>query len=161
LHTAGLLAMEDCKHWFTRQVKYLACASLADAFLWRVLSKSMLCAQSPGCLSVLAASDSTSLASFRTAHQLMLAIAQAAGDTLPCVFLAAKDDLGMSQVWRPRRFAPLPCSSCSSGRRMTRCHALVEKDNWAAHHHSFDLQYAIEGAAGAFIHRGVGLCRTW
>ena len=42
--------------------------------------------------------DSTSLASFRTAHQLMLAVAQAAGDALPCVFLAAKDDLGMSQV---------------------------------------------------------------
>lgn len=63
------------------------------------------CVQSPSCPSVLAATDfavfvfdSTSLASFRTAHQLMLAVAQAAGDALPCVFLAAKDDLGMSQV---------------------------------------------------------------
>jgi hypothetical protein len=63
------------------------------------------CAQSPGGPAVLAATDfavfvfdSTSLASFRTAHQLMLAVVQAAGDVLPCVFLAAKDDLGMSQV---------------------------------------------------------------
>jgi len=41
--------------------------------------------------------DSTSLASFRTAHQLMLAVTQTAGDVLPCIFVAAKDDLGMSQ----------------------------------------------------------------
>lgn len=65
----------------------------------------LCCPQSPGCRAALAATDfavfmfdSTSLASFRTAHQLMLATAQAAGDALPCVFLAAKDDLGMSQV---------------------------------------------------------------
>lgn len=65
----------------------------------------MFLAQSPNCGATLAGTDvavfmfdSTSLASFRTAHQLLLAVAQAAGDVLPCVFLAAKDDLGMSQV---------------------------------------------------------------
>lgn len=40
--------------------------------------------------------DCTSLTSWRTAHRLMLAVAQAAGDVLPCVLVAAKDDLGIS-----------------------------------------------------------------
>ena len=78
---------------------------LAGVVIRKSHKRSVSCAQSPSCASVLAATDfavfvfdSTSLASFRTAHQLMLAVAQAAGDALPCVFLAAKDDLGMSQV---------------------------------------------------------------
>lgn len=78
--------------------------------------------QSPSCRDVLAATDfavfifdSTSLASFRTGHQLMLAVAQAAGDALPCVFLAAKDDLGMSQVgFSTARNAQCPATRCIS-----------------------------------------------
>ena len=42
--------------------------------------------------------DSSELHSFHTAHRLLLRIAQAAGDTLPCVLIAAKDDLGMEPV---------------------------------------------------------------
>lgn len=75
----------------------------APSLMFHLLALTKL--QSPSCAATLAGTDvavfmfdSTSLASFRTAHQLMLAVAQAAGDALPCVFLAAKDDLGMSQV---------------------------------------------------------------
>ncbi|KAK9829241.1 hypothetical protein WJX72_004718 [[Myrmecia] bisecta] len=41
--------------------------------------------------------DSSDPASFRTAQRLILEVAAASGDSLPCVFVAAKDDLGMSQ----------------------------------------------------------------
>ena len=42
--------------------------------------------------------DSTDLHSFRAAHRLLIRIAEAAGNGLPCVLVAAKDDLGMDQV---------------------------------------------------------------
>ena len=46
--------------------------------------------------------DSSDLHSFHTAHRLLLRIAQTAGDSLPCVLIASKDDLGMDQVRPPR-----------------------------------------------------------
>ena len=52
--------------------------------------------------------DSSDLHSFRTAHRLLLRIAQAAGDSLPCVLIAAKDDLGMDQVSAPPSAPCLP-----------------------------------------------------
>lgn len=42
--------------------------------------------------------DSTDLHSFRTAHRLLIRIAETAGNSLPCVLVATKDDLGMDQV---------------------------------------------------------------
>ncbi len=42
--------------------------------------------------------DCSNLNSLRTAMQLLHRTAAAAGDALPCVLLAAKDDLGMSPV---------------------------------------------------------------
>eukprot|EP01024_Parvocaulis_polyphysoides_P008309 TRINITY_DN12467_c0_g1_i4.p1 TRINITY_DN12467_c0_g1~~TRINITY_DN12467_c0_g1_i4.p1 ORF type:complete len:559 (+),score=103.71 TRINITY_DN12467_c0_g1_i4:79-1755(+) len=41
--------------------------------------------------------DSSSSESFNRAHELMLQAAEASGHTVPCVFIATKDDLGMSQ----------------------------------------------------------------
>ena len=43
--------------------------------------------------------DSSSVDSFRTARSMMEAVTSAAGETLPCVLVAGKDDLGMAQVW--------------------------------------------------------------
>eukprot|EP01025_Chloroclados_australasicus_P022079 TRINITY_DN22948_c0_g3_i7.p1 TRINITY_DN22948_c0_g3~~TRINITY_DN22948_c0_g3_i7.p1 ORF type:complete len:685 (-),score=69.15 TRINITY_DN22948_c0_g3_i7:506-2560(-) len=40
--------------------------------------------------------DSSNIDSFNYAHELMLQAAEASGHTLPCVFIATKDDLGMS-----------------------------------------------------------------
>jgi len=42
--------------------------------------------------------DSSSSESFRSARSMMEAISTSAGETLPCVLLASKDDLGMAQV---------------------------------------------------------------
>ncbi len=42
--------------------------------------------------------DSSSPGSFQSAAEMMAAVSTAAGDTLPCVLVAAKDDLGMAQV---------------------------------------------------------------
>ncbi len=42
--------------------------------------------------------DCTSGASFEAASSVMEAVAMASGDVLPCVFVAAKDDLGMPAV---------------------------------------------------------------
>ena len=42
--------------------------------------------------------DSSSLHSVTAALQLLLSVTLAANNSLPCVMLAAKDDLGMSQV---------------------------------------------------------------
>lgn len=44
--------------------------------------------------------DSSSLHSMTEALQLLLSVTSAANNSLPCVMLAAKDDLGMSQVQR-------------------------------------------------------------
>ena len=45
--------------------------------------------------------DSSSLRSLSEALQLLLSVTVAANNSLPCVMLAAKDDLGMSPVGRP------------------------------------------------------------
>jgi hypothetical protein len=42
--------------------------------------------------------DSSSADSFRRAVMMMETISTAAGETLPCAFVACKDDLGMAQV---------------------------------------------------------------
>jgi len=42
--------------------------------------------------------DGSDAHSLRTAQRLLLRIATAAGDSLPCVLVATKDDAGMSQV---------------------------------------------------------------
>ena len=42
--------------------------------------------------------DCSSLRSMQEALHLLVAVTQAANNSLPCVLLAAKDDLGMSQV---------------------------------------------------------------
>jgi Ras family protein T1 len=42
--------------------------------------------------------DSSSPESFREAHRQLQQVASASGDTLPCLLVAAKDDLGMSQA---------------------------------------------------------------
>lgn len=42
--------------------------------------------------------DSSSVKSFQAAHQLLLLCAGLAQDTLPCMLIAAKDDLGISMV---------------------------------------------------------------
>ena len=42
--------------------------------------------------------DCASLASMQEALHLLVAVTQAANNSLPCVLLAAKDDLGMSQA---------------------------------------------------------------
>ena len=42
--------------------------------------------------------DSSSPDSFHSARNMMEAVSTSAGDTLPCVLLASKDDLGMAQV---------------------------------------------------------------
>ena len=59
-------------------------------------------APGPGALAAadvaLFAFDSTDLGSLRAAMQLLHRTATAAADALPCVLLAAKDDLGMSPV---------------------------------------------------------------
>ena len=47
--------------------------------------------------------DSSSPDNFRRAHNLLVAVSTWAGDTLPCLLMAAKDDLGMSQVGRGAR----------------------------------------------------------
>jgi len=41
--------------------------------------------------------DSSAAESFAYAHELMLQVATASGDSLPCMFAASKDDIGMSQ----------------------------------------------------------------
>lgn len=42
--------------------------------------------------------DGSSIESFKAAHELLLKVAQLAQDALPCVLIAAKDDLGISMV---------------------------------------------------------------
>ena len=42
--------------------------------------------------------DGSDAHSLRTAQRLLLRIATAAGDSLPCVLVATKDDAGMSRV---------------------------------------------------------------
>ena len=42
--------------------------------------------------------DGSSFESFQAAHELLLKCAQLAQDSLPCVLIAAKDDLGISMV---------------------------------------------------------------
>lgn len=42
--------------------------------------------------------DSSSVESFQAAHQLLLHCAELAQDNLPCMLIAAKDDLGISMV---------------------------------------------------------------
>lgn len=44
--------------------------------------------------------DSSSPESFREAHLTLMRVAEASGNSLPCVFLAAKDDLAMPHVSR-------------------------------------------------------------
>ncbi len=42
--------------------------------------------------------DGSNIASFKAAQDLLLKLAQLADDTIPCVLIAAKDDLGISMV---------------------------------------------------------------
>ena len=42
--------------------------------------------------------DGSSIESFKAAHQLLLQCADMAQDSLPCIMIAAKDDLGISMV---------------------------------------------------------------
>ena len=42
--------------------------------------------------------DSSCPESFRKARSMMEVVSSAAGETLPCVLVASKDDLGMAQV---------------------------------------------------------------
>ena len=42
--------------------------------------------------------DGSSSESFQAAHQLLLKCAELAQDSLPCVLIAAKDELGISMV---------------------------------------------------------------
>ena len=42
--------------------------------------------------------DGSSFESFQAAHQLLLKCAELAQDSLPCVLIAAKDELGISMV---------------------------------------------------------------
>ena len=42
--------------------------------------------------------DGSNLESFRAAHELLLKLAHLSDDSIPCVFIAAKDDLGISMV---------------------------------------------------------------
>ena len=42
--------------------------------------------------------DGSNIESFKAAQDLLLKLAQLADDTIPCVLIAAKDDLGISMV---------------------------------------------------------------
>lgn len=55
--------------------------------------------------------DSTDVASLRAAMQLLQRAATAAGDALPCLLVAAKDDLGMapvSHLLSERQYSDMP-----------------------------------------------------
>ena len=67
--------------------------------------------------------DSSSVESFQQARAMMEVVSSAAGETLPCVFIATKDDLGMSQSMEARvinacselsLFLPFPVSLMDS-----------------------------------------------
>ena len=42
--------------------------------------------------------DGSNIESFRAAQELLVKVALLAGDSIPCVLIAAKDDLGISMV---------------------------------------------------------------
>lgn len=71
---------------------------VGDRELERLLASPRAAEELGSCDVAAFAFDSTSPESFRGAHLAMMRVAEASGNALPCVFLAAKDDLAMPRV---------------------------------------------------------------
>lgn len=106
--------------------------------------------ESPSCSDQLAATDvaafvydSSDAKSFQAAYQLLLRVATASGDALPCLFIAAKDDL----VTGPVRYALPPQHQIEPG--ILRCgvlEALCMVPGHVPGHHSGCLRAVVPPA---------------